>query len=241
MARADMLIIRSPPARLVLHFDGARFRVAPDSAAPSRPKCYRRCGPLALTAANVRVGQLIPDFFFPKIFGRARTRRSSRGGEKIHSPSSQKKSAAVAGGNPPTASSDRRRNRANARSRNLVQRVYRRHPLRAETASAAPAAITPASSPTRSGMNEVLIPLLVALSAYGMGAPTSAHPPAVIERHSASSPSPRSARGRPSRQGRQYQFACQGVPRPDQGYRPGARPLRLHRTRRCGRAGTLAK
>jgi 5-oxoprolinase (ATP-hydrolysing) len=53
----------------VLHFDGARFRVGPDSAgANPGPACYRRGGPLALTDANVMVGKLIPDFF-PKIFG----------------------------------------------------------------------------------------------------------------------------------------------------------------------------
>jgi 5-oxoprolinase (ATP-hydrolysing) len=53
----------------ILHFDGARFRVGPDSAgANPGPKCYRRGGPLAVTDANVMVGKLIPDFF-PKIFG----------------------------------------------------------------------------------------------------------------------------------------------------------------------------
>jgi 5-oxoprolinase (ATP-hydrolysing) len=54
----------------VLHFDGARFRVGPDSAgADPGPKCYRRGGPLAVTDANVMVGKLMPDFF-PHIFGR---------------------------------------------------------------------------------------------------------------------------------------------------------------------------
>ncbi|MFZ2067461.1 MAG: hydantoinase B/oxoprolinase family protein, partial [Xanthobacteraceae bacterium] len=53
------------------HFDGARFRVGPDSAgANPGPKCYRRGGPLAVTDANVMVGKLIEDFF-PKIFGPA--------------------------------------------------------------------------------------------------------------------------------------------------------------------------
>src|SRR5262249_60553440 len=53
----------------ILHFDGSRFRVGPDSAgANPGPKCYRRGGPLAVTDANVLVGKLIPDFF-PKIFG----------------------------------------------------------------------------------------------------------------------------------------------------------------------------
>jgi 5-oxoprolinase (ATP-hydrolysing) len=53
----------------ILHFDGARFRVGPDSAgADPGPKCYRRGGPLAVTDANLMTGKLIPDFF-PKIFG----------------------------------------------------------------------------------------------------------------------------------------------------------------------------
>jgi 5-oxoprolinase (ATP-hydrolysing) len=55
----------------ILSFDGARFRVGPDSAgANPGPKCYRRGGPLAVTDANVMVGKLLPDFF-PKIFGPA--------------------------------------------------------------------------------------------------------------------------------------------------------------------------
>ena len=55
----------------ILHFDGARFRVGPDSAgANPGPKCYRRGGPLAVTDANVMVGKLMPAFF-PHIFGPA--------------------------------------------------------------------------------------------------------------------------------------------------------------------------
>ncbi len=55
----------------VLHNDGARFRVGPDSAgADPGPKCYRRGGPLALTDANVMVGKLRGEFF-PAIFGPA--------------------------------------------------------------------------------------------------------------------------------------------------------------------------
>jgi 5-oxoprolinase (ATP-hydrolysing) len=69
--RAPMMLIHSVAAGggSVLHFDGARFRVGPDSAgANPGPKCYRRGGPLAVTDANVMVGKLMPDFF-PKIFG----------------------------------------------------------------------------------------------------------------------------------------------------------------------------
>jgi len=69
--RAPMMRIHTVAAGggSILHFDGARFRVGPDSAgADPGPKCYRRGGPLAITDANVMAGKLIPDYF-PKIFG----------------------------------------------------------------------------------------------------------------------------------------------------------------------------
>ncbi len=69
--RAPMMLIHTVAAGggSILHFDGARFRVGPDSAgANPGPKCYRRGGPLAVTDANVMLGKLMPDFF-PKIFG----------------------------------------------------------------------------------------------------------------------------------------------------------------------------
>src|SRR5215510_12002490 len=69
--RAPMMLIHTVAAGggSILHFDGARFRVGPDSAgANPGPKSYRRGGPLTVTDANVMAGKLIPDFF-PKIFG----------------------------------------------------------------------------------------------------------------------------------------------------------------------------
>src|SRR5207247_2087761 len=69
--RAPMMLIHTVAAGggSILRFDGARFRVGPDSAgAVPGPVCYRRGGPLAVTDANVMAGKLIPDFF-PKIFG----------------------------------------------------------------------------------------------------------------------------------------------------------------------------
>jgi 5-oxoprolinase (ATP-hydrolysing) len=74
--RAPMMLIHTVAAGggSILHYDGARFRVGPDSAgANPGPKCYRRGGPLAVTDANVMLGKLIPDFF-PKIFGRQQDR-----------------------------------------------------------------------------------------------------------------------------------------------------------------------
>ncbi|MEG3093051.1 hydantoinase B/oxoprolinase family protein [Sphingomonas sp. PB1R3] len=53
----------------ILHYDGARFRVGPDSAgANPGPACYRRGGPLTVTDANVLVGKIQPAHF-PAVFG----------------------------------------------------------------------------------------------------------------------------------------------------------------------------
>lgn len=51
-------------------FDGARFRVGPDSAgANPGPACYRKGGPLTVTDCNLFLGRITPAFF-PKIFGK---------------------------------------------------------------------------------------------------------------------------------------------------------------------------
>lgn len=69
--RAPMMMINTVAAGggSILHFDGARYRVGPDSAgANPGPACYRRGGPLAVTDCNVVLGKLQPDFF-PAVFG----------------------------------------------------------------------------------------------------------------------------------------------------------------------------
>ncbi|WP_084811288.1 hydantoinase B/oxoprolinase family protein [Ensifer sp. BR816] len=69
--RAPMMLIHTVAAGggSILHFDGERFRVGPDSAgANPGPACYRNGGPLAVTDANVMLGKLMPEFF-PVIFG----------------------------------------------------------------------------------------------------------------------------------------------------------------------------
>jgi 5-oxoprolinase (ATP-hydrolysing) len=69
--RAPMMAINTVAAGggSILHFDGARLRVGPDSAgANPGPACYRRGGPLAVTDANVCVGKIQPKHF-PAIFG----------------------------------------------------------------------------------------------------------------------------------------------------------------------------
>lgn len=53
----------------IVDFDGARYRVGPESAgANPGPACYRRGGLLTVTDANVMVGKLHPEFF-PQVFG----------------------------------------------------------------------------------------------------------------------------------------------------------------------------
>ncbi len=69
--RAPMLRIHTVAAGggSILHYDGQRFRVGPDSAgADPGPRCYRRGGPLAVTDANVLLGRIQPRWF-PAIFG----------------------------------------------------------------------------------------------------------------------------------------------------------------------------
>jgi 5-oxoprolinase (ATP-hydrolysing) len=53
----------------ILHFDGLRFRVGPDSAAANPgPACYRRGGPLTVTDCNVLLGKISAEHF-PPVFG----------------------------------------------------------------------------------------------------------------------------------------------------------------------------
>ena len=69
--RAPMMRIHTVAAGggSILHFDGARYRVGPDSAgADPGPACYRRGGPLCVTDANIMVGKIQPRFF-PNVFG----------------------------------------------------------------------------------------------------------------------------------------------------------------------------
>lgn len=69
--RAPMMSIHTVAAGggSILEFDGARFRVGPESAgANPGPASYRRGGPLAVTDANVMTGKIQPRYF-PKVFG----------------------------------------------------------------------------------------------------------------------------------------------------------------------------
>ncbi|MEO6794758.1 MAG: hydantoinase B/oxoprolinase family protein [Mycobacterium sp.] len=69
--RSPMLHIHTVAAGggSILHFDGGRYRVGPESAgADPGPTCYRRGGPLTVTDANVMLGRVQPAHF-PAVFG----------------------------------------------------------------------------------------------------------------------------------------------------------------------------
>ena len=69
--RAPMLSIHTVAAGggSILHFDGSRMRVGPDSAgADPGPACYGKSGPATITDCNALLGRIHPDFF-PQVFG----------------------------------------------------------------------------------------------------------------------------------------------------------------------------
>jgi len=69
--RAPMMQIHTVAAGggSILHFDGSRMRVGPDSAGSHPgPACYGKGGPLTITDCNVLLGKLVPAHF-PKVFG----------------------------------------------------------------------------------------------------------------------------------------------------------------------------
>jgi 5-oxoprolinase (ATP-hydrolysing) len=69
--RAPMMQIHTVAAGggSICNFDGARYRVGPESAgANPGPACYRRGGPLTVSDCNVMLGKLQPRFF-PHVFG----------------------------------------------------------------------------------------------------------------------------------------------------------------------------
>ena len=69
--RAPMMLIHTVAAGggSILHFDGSRLTVGPDSAgADPGPACYGNGGPLTITDCNVMLGKLQPELF-PHVFG----------------------------------------------------------------------------------------------------------------------------------------------------------------------------
>ncbi len=78
--RAPMMHINTVAAGggSICFFDGARYRVGPESAgANPGPACYRRGGPLTVTDCNLMLGRLQPDYF-PALFGPSGTEKLDR-------------------------------------------------------------------------------------------------------------------------------------------------------------------
>ena len=171
--RAPMMLIHTVAAGggSILHYDGARFRVGPDSAgANPGPKCYRRGGPLAVTDANVMAGKLIPDFF-PKIFGPRQNEPLDAGAVRVAFAEMAK---AIGDGRSAEQVADgfikiAVENMANAIKKISVQRGYdvTRYALNCFGGAGGQHACLVADA---LGMTSVLIhPLSSLLSAYGMG------------------------------------------------------------------------
>ena len=171
--RAPMMAIHTVAAGggSILHYDGARMIVGPDSAgANPGPACYRRGGPLAVTDANVMVGKLEPDFF-PKIFGANRDQPLDR---EIVRNAFAALAARIGDGRTPEAVADgfiriAVENMANAIKKISVQRGYdvTKYALQCFGGAGGQHACLVADV---LGMRSVLIhPLSGLLSAYGMG------------------------------------------------------------------------
>jgi len=171
--RAPMMLIHTVAAGggSILHFDGARLRVGPDSAgAFPGPAAYRNGGPLAVTDANVMVGKLNPDFF-PAIFGAARDEPLDAGAVAAKFADL---AAGIGDGRPPEAVADgfiriAVANMAEAIKKISVQRGYdvTGYALNCFGGAGGQHACLVADA---LGMETVLIhPLSGLLSAYGMG------------------------------------------------------------------------
>ncbi|MCX5515921.1 5-oxoprolinase [Kaistia algarum] len=171
--RAPMMRIHTVAAGggSILHYDGARFRVGPDSAgADPGPAAYRRGGPLTVTDANVMTGKLRPDYF-PAIFGPRRDQKLD--GEVVRE-RFEALARAIGDGRPAEAIADgflkiATQNMANAIKKISVQRGYdvTEYVLNCFGGAGGQHACDVADS---LGMTKVLIhPYSGILSAYGMG------------------------------------------------------------------------
>ncbi|MCW2911443.1 MAG: putative hydantoinase/oxoprolinase [Actinomycetia bacterium] len=175
--RAPMLSIHTVAAGggSILHFDGSRYRVGPDSAgADPGPACYRRGGPLTVTDANVMLGRIQPGSF-PRVFGPGGDQPLDAGvvagrfaalaGRIAEAAGDRRSDAEVAAGFLDIAVA----NMANAIKKISVQRGYdiTRYVLATFGGAGGQHACAVADA---LGMTEVLIhPLAGVLSAYGMG------------------------------------------------------------------------
>ena len=202
----------------ILFYDGARFRVGPESAgANPGPKCYRRGGPLTVTDANVMVGKLQPALLPADLRPGPRPAARCRGGPRQPSPNWPRRSATAADAEEVADGFLRIavENMANAIKKISVQRGYdvTEYALNCFGSAGGQHACLIADT---LGMETVLIhPLSGLLSAYGMGlADLRASRERSVEgrtrpRHHAPRRGPR-LRDRPTR--RSAEVADQGVP-----------------------------
>ncbi|MFN9127493.1 MAG: hydantoinase B/oxoprolinase family protein [bacterium] len=175
--RAPMMSIHTVAAGggSILHFDGARLRVGPDSAgANPGPACYRRGGPATITDCNVLLGKVQPAFF-PAVFGAegdspldaeaVRTRFAALAAEVSRASGAERSSEAVAEGYVRIAVE----NMANAIKKISVQRGHdvTGYTLASFGGAGGQHACLVADA---LGMRRILIhPYAGVLSAYGMG------------------------------------------------------------------------
>ena len=134
----------------ILHFDGARFRVGPDSAGSiPGPMSYRGGGPLTVTDANVMTGKLQPENF-PRIFGGTHDQPL----DELRVRRLFAELAAQTGAAPRTSrtvSSALPSRTWRTRSKKFPSHVAMTRAVMRSPVSAAPAGSTRALSPTRSG------------------------------------------------------------------------------------------
>ncbi len=159
----------------ILRFDGARFRVGPESAgADPGPVCYRRGGPLTVTDCNVLLGKIQPRYF-PRVFG-------DDGDEPLDATTTRQAFATLSGRIADATSEQRTlqeiaegflriavENMANTIKKVSVERGYdvTRYVLNCFGGAGGQHACLVADS---LGMDKVLIhPMAGVLSAYGMG------------------------------------------------------------------------
>ena len=153
--RAPMMRIHTVAAGggSILRYEQGRYQVGPQSAgADPGPACYRRGGPLAVTDANVMVGKLLPEIFPAHLRREARpAARRRRGPRRLRARSPREiGDGRSAGGDRRRLPAHRRRRTWRTPSRRSRSSAATTSPNTCSTASAAPAASTPAWSPTRS-------------------------------------------------------------------------------------------
>ena len=168
--------IRSPMMRIhtvaagggsICRYDGARFRVGPDSAgAVPGPAAYRRGGPLTVTDCNLMLGKLQPALF-PALFG-------PDGDQPLDAAAVADRFAALGGGLSPRAAAEGLVAIAVANMANAIKRisVARGHDVTRYTLACFGGAGGQHACLVADalGMRRVMIhPLAGVLSAYGMG------------------------------------------------------------------------